>query len=83
MSKEVKELLDRLDIVPQSRDRRPRLSAKSQQIKASPSPLKEEMLPNRMLFRDLQADRRGRLSLLCGIALTRGRLWLEIKRGFP
>ena len=27
MSKEVKELLDRLDIVPQSRDRRPRLSA--------------------------------------------------------
>ena len=37
MSKEVKELLDRLDIVPQSRDRRLRLSAKSQQIKASPS----------------------------------------------
>ena len=39
MTKEVKELLFRLDIVPQSRDRRPRLSAKSQQIKASPSPL--------------------------------------------
>ena len=37
MSKEVKELLDRLDTVPQSRDRRPRLSAKSQQRKASPS----------------------------------------------
>ena len=40
MSKEVKELLFRLDIVPQSRDRRPRLSAKSQQIKASPTPQK-------------------------------------------
>ena len=39
MSKEVKELLFRLDIVPQSRDRRPRLSAKTLPIKASPSPL--------------------------------------------
>ena len=44
MSKEVKELLFRLDIVPQSRDRRPRLSAKSQQIKASPSPSPPEGL---------------------------------------
>ena len=40
MSKEVKELLDRLDIVPQSRDRRPRLSAKTLLIKASLSPSK-------------------------------------------
>ena len=40
MSKEVKELLDRLDIVPQSRDRRPRLSAKTLPITASPSPQK-------------------------------------------
>ncbi len=40
MSKEVKELLDRLDIVPQSRDRRLRLSAKTLTIKASPSPQK-------------------------------------------
>ena len=40
MTKEVKELLDRLDIVPQSRDRRPRLSAKTLPIKASPSPPK-------------------------------------------
>ena len=40
MSKAVKELLDRLDIVPQSRDRRPRLSAKTLLIKASPSPPK-------------------------------------------
>ena len=40
MSKEVKELLFRLDIVPQSRDRRPRLSVKTLPIKASPSPAK-------------------------------------------
>ena len=40
MSKEVKELLFRLDIVPQSRDRRLRPSAKTLPIKASPSPQK-------------------------------------------
>ena len=40
MSKGVKELLDRLDIVSQSRDRRPRLSAKTLPIKASQSPSK-------------------------------------------
>ena len=71
MSKEVKELLDRLDIVPQSRDRRPRLSAKTLPIKASQAPSKEGMLLNRMLFRDLQADRRGRLSLLCDTNLAK------------
>ena len=37
MSKEVEELLDQSDIVPQSRDRHPRLSAKTLPIKASPS----------------------------------------------
>ena len=37
MDKEVKGLLDQLDIVPQSRDRRPRLSAKTLPIKAPPS----------------------------------------------
>ena len=41
MSKEVKELLDRLDIVPQSRDRCLCLSAKTLPIKASPSPPKK------------------------------------------
>ena len=37
MTKGVKELLFRLDIVPQSRDRHPRLSAKTLPIKAPPS----------------------------------------------
>ena len=47
------------------RDRRPRLSAIAQPDKTLPqAPQKEGMSPNGMLFRDLQADRRGRLSLL-------------------
>ncbi|WP_249118599.1 hypothetical protein [Prevotella veroralis] len=50
------------------RDRRPRLSAIAQPDKTLPqAPQKEGMSPNGMLFRDLQADRRGRLSLLCSL----------------